>query len=124
MVIVDNSGAPIEGSRRVSSEIAMHLACYRARPDIHACVHAHPPHATAFAVAGVPLDEGVLPEVIVLVGPIALTQYAPAGTAAVGESLQPFLAAHDAFLLGHHGVLTLGRSRRTVWRRSSIMPGY
>ncbi|MCP4685723.1 MAG: class II aldolase/adducin family protein [bacterium] len=108
MVIVDREGSKIKGELEASSELAMHLSVYEARPDVRACVHAHPPYATAFAVAGRELPFDVLPEVVVTVGPIALTEYAPPGTAAVAKSLEVYVNEHNAFLLQNHGLLTVG----------------
>lgn len=108
LVVVDLQGNHVSGHRRASSESAMHLSMYRLRPDIGACVHSHAPHATAFAAAGRPLPYDILPEVVLFVGPIPLTEYAPPGTLAVPESLAPFAADHDAFLLRNHGLLTVG----------------
>ena len=110
MVIVDVNGRHLQGKGRGSSEMAMHLFVYRNRPEIRACVHAHPIHATAFAVAGLALAEDVLPEVVVFVGGIPLTDYAPPGTDAVPKSLEPFIEKQNAFLLRNHGLLTIGRS--------------
>jgi L-fuculose-phosphate aldolase len=110
MVIVDLHGNKIDGDLEASSELAMHLFVYQSRADIGACVHAHPPYATAFAVAGVELPHDVLPEAVATVGPIALTEYAPPGTGAVARSLEAFVGEHDAFLLRNHGLLTIGRN--------------
>lgn len=117
LVVVDHLGQKLEGSRSASSESAMHLAAYQARPDIGACVHAHPPYATSFAVAGIELPDDILPEVVVTVGPVPLTEYAPPGTPAVPESLAPFLPDHDAFLLRSHGLLTLGADLEEAFLR-------
>ncbi|WP_373069247.1 class II aldolase/adducin family protein [Gemmatimonas sp.] len=97
-------------ARRPSSELGMHLACYAARADVQAIVHAHPPAATGFAAAGIPLPADVLPELPVVVGPIALVPYGRPGTPALADAMRPFLAAHDVFLLANHGVTTVGRS--------------
>lgn len=94
--------------RRPSSELGMHLACYGARGDVHAVVHAHPPAATGFAAAGVALPTDVLPELPVVVGPVALVPYARPGTPALGRSMLPFLASHEVFLLANHGVTAIG----------------
>jgi L-fuculose-phosphate aldolase len=95
----------------------MHLFAYQRRPDCRACVHSHPPYSTAFAVAGIPLAEDILPEVVVFVGGIPLAEYAPPGTPAVPESLEPFIAEHNAFLLRNHGLLTIGRSMEEALHR-------
>src|ERR1700704_2041686 len=60
MVIIDGKGKRVRGDRKASSEIAMHLLIYEMRPDAQAVVHAHPPHATAYAAAGIPLNHALI----------------------------------------------------------------
>ncbi len=111
-------------ARRPSSELGMHLACYAARPDVAAVVHAHPPVATGFATAGRPLPQNVLPELPVVVGPVALVPYGRPGTPALAEAMAPFLAHHEGFLLANHGVTALGHSLTdAVLRMESIEQG-
>jgi len=109
IVTVDMSGRKIDGPHEATSEMPMHLFVYEQRPDIRACIHTHSPYATAFALAGVELPDNVLPETVLLVGRIPLTEYAPAGTEAVPQAILPFIATHNAFLLRNHGLLTVGR---------------
>jgi L-fuculose-phosphate aldolase len=97
---------------RASSEIAMHLEVYRQRPDVNAVVHAHPPLAIAFSIAGVSLARCVLPEVIVTLGGIPTADYATPGTMEVPESIRQAVREYDAIILAHHGSLTVGR---TLW---------
>ena len=80
LVIVDLEGKRIAGRRNVTSEIGMHLLIYRMRPDIHAIVHAHPPTATGFAAAGIPLTEPLVCEVVIGLGSIPLARYGTPGT--------------------------------------------
>lgn len=94
--------------RSPSSELAVHLAIYRARPDVGAVVHAHPPAATGFAVAGERLPENVLPELVYSVGPVALVPFAAPGSQALADSFGPWLAGHDAWLMANHGAVTAG----------------
>ena len=94
--------------RRASSEVLMHLRIYRRRPDVNAVVHAHPPTATGFAVAGEGFMDCVLPEVVYQVGQVPLLRYATPGTEALADSFEPYLATHDAFLLANHGATTVG----------------
>ncbi len=103
-------GTVRHGARRPSSELAVHLRAYQQRADVRAVVHAHPPFATAFAVAGIALDNASLAELRAGVGPVALVPYATPGTAAVADHFDPFWASHDAFLMAHHGALALGTS--------------
>lgn len=88
----------------------MHLAIYAARRDVGAIVHAHPPVATGFALAGEGMPHDLLPELPVVVGPVALVPYGRPGTPALASAMTPFLPAHEVFLLANHGVTTVGRS--------------
>lgn len=108
LVTVTGEGRRVAGGGEPSSEIPMHLAVYRVRPDVRAMVHAHPPTATGFSVAGLPLDERVLPEVLLGVGPVPLTPYGTPSTADLCEAVLPAAREHDAFLLKNHGAVTLG----------------
>jgi L-fuculose-phosphate aldolase len=108
LVIVDSAGNLVSGLKRPSTELLMHLYIYRARPDVQAVVHAHPPHATGFATARVPLTECLFPEVIVGLGAIPLASYATPSTEEVVESIAPFVQNADAILLANHGVVTYG----------------
>jgi L-fuculose-phosphate aldolase len=124
LVVVNGEGALLEGDGKPSSELPMHLYVYQNRPEIGACVHAHPPYATAFAVAGVALDDAVLPEAMLVVGPVPLTRYAPPGTVALPESLAEYIDDYDAFLLRNHGMLTIGRSLDEAGDRMEIVEHY
>ncbi|HEX5236167.1 MAG TPA: class II aldolase/adducin family protein [Silvibacterium sp.] len=109
MVIVDPDGHLLSGTRNVTSEIGMHLAVYRARPDVNAVIHAHPPLSTGFASCGLALDEPLCAEIIMTLGSIPLAPYATTGTDEVGASLQPFLRDYDAILMANHGLVTYGK---------------
>ncbi|MGC9332885.1 MAG: class II aldolase/adducin family protein [Anaerolineae bacterium] len=98
--------------QRPSSEILMHLEVYRQRPDVNAVVHAHPPFATAFSIAGVSLARCVIPEVIVTLGAIPTAEYATPGTEEVAASIRQAISDYDALILAHHGSLTVGP---TLW---------
>ncbi len=108
MCITDLDGRKLEGERNPSSEIQMHLEVYRQRPEIQAVVHAHPPVATAFAVAGIPLDRAVLAEVVTTLGSIPIAEYATPSTKELPAAVRKYVKAHDGMLLANHGALTLG----------------
>ena len=110
MVIVDMDGRLIAGSRKVTSELPMHLAVYRQRSDVNAVVHSHPPVATAFACSGRALDEMLCQEAVMTVGIVPLASYATTGTTEVADSMRPYLADHDAILLENHGVVSYGKT--------------
>jgi L-fuculose-phosphate aldolase len=107
MVVVDLDGRKIAGDRDASSELLMHLEVYRQRPDAKAVVHAHPPLATGFAVAGVPLDRAVLAEVICTLGSIPIVDYATPSTPELPVAVRQYIKAHDGLLLANHGALTV-----------------
>ncbi|MBK9374526.1 MAG: class II aldolase/adducin family protein [Holophagales bacterium] len=117
LLLVDPDGRVVERAGRPSTETPMHLLCYRRRGDVGGVVHAHPPVATAFAAAGVPLDAPVMPEIVLTVGAIPLVPYATPGTEELARALEPWVDGHDAFLLASHGVLTLGRDVREALHR-------
>lgn len=108
LVIVDLAGRPVGGNHHVSSEIAMHLLIYRLRPDVNGVVHAHPPTATGFAAAGMPLNQPLVCEVVVGLGSIPLAKYGTPGTPELGASLEPLIPDYDAILMSNHGVVTYG----------------
>jgi L-fuculose-phosphate aldolase len=107
MVVTDLSGRKLAGDRDPSTELLMHLAVYRNRPDIEAVVHAHPPVATGFAVAGIPLDRAVLAEVVTTLGSIPIADYGTPSTSELAEAVERFIRAHDGLLLANHGALTV-----------------
>src|SRR5512132_2712005 len=108
MVVTDMSGKKITGDREPSSELLMHLAVYRQRTDAQAVVHAHPPLATGFAVAGIPLDRAVLAEVLTTLGSIPIAEYATPSTRELPTAVRQYIRAHDGLLLANHGALTVG----------------
>ncbi|SYZ72619.1 Class II aldolase/adducin-like protein [Candidatus Zixiibacteriota bacterium] len=124
MVVVDREGKITSSSGRPSSELLMHLAVYRNRPEITACCHAHPPFATAFSITGRKVPEGILPEVIVSVGKISLIAYAPPGTEMVPKALEKYIKTSQAFILRNHGVLTIGRNMEEAYDRMETVEHY
>src|SRR6516225_4568070 len=108
MCITDLEGRKLQGDRDPSSEMLMHLEVYRQRRDVQAVVHAHPPTATGFAVAGIPLDRAVLAEVLTTLGSIPIAEYATPSTRELPEAVRKYIKAHDGMLLANHGALTVG----------------
>ena len=108
LAIVDLDGHQLQGCRKPTSELGMHLAFYRERSDVQAVIHSHPPVATAFACAGRALDEMLCQEAAMTLGPVPLARYATTGTDEVADSLRPFIPAYDAVLLANHGAVTCG----------------
>lgn len=120
LVVIDLDGRPL-GPGRPSSEIRLHLGIFRERPDCQAVIHAHPPTATAFTVAGMDLPNDLLPESAIVLGPVISLPFAMPGTDEVPDSLHPYLAGAKTFLLGHHGAVVLGRDLEDAYNRMETL---
>ncbi len=117
MVMTDMRGTKLAGDRKASSELLMHLAVYEHRPEIRAVVHAHPPAATGFAVAGIPLDRAVLAEVIATLGSIPIADYGTPSTAELADAVRKYISTYDGLLLANHGALTIARELFAAYYR-------
>jgi len=115
MVVIDYEGKKLVGEREPSTELPMHLEIYRSRPDVNAVVHAHPPLATGFAVAGIPLTRAVLAEVVTTLGSIPIAEYATPSTQELPEAVRKYIKAHDGLLLANHGAVTCCRTVMTAY---------
>ena len=124
IIKIDGEGNKLEGKLNPSSEIKMHLRVYRERPDVNAVVHAHPPVATAFTVAGIPLDRYILPEAVLTIGDIPTCAYGTPSTMEIPDSLMPYIQEHDAFMLKNHGALTVGCDLITAYYRMETLEHY
>jgi L-fuculose-phosphate aldolase len=124
MCKVDYEGKQLAGTRKRSSEILLHLAVYKNRPDVRAVVHCHPPHATAFAVAGVPIPQCVLPEVEVFLGEVPTTAYETPGTQKFADTIGPHLKASNTIILANHGTVTFGPDLEKAYWNSEIIDAY
>jgi L-fuculose-phosphate aldolase len=122
--VVTPDGAHVRGQFPATSEIRMHLEIYRRRPDVLSVVHAHPPHATAFAVARQPIPKCVLPEIEYFLGEIPIAPYETPGTQKFAETLGPFLPHYNAFLLTNHGAVTVGKNPLEAYYRLESVEQY
>jgi L-fuculose-phosphate aldolase len=121
LLVVDEAGARLSGAGKPFSEVGLHLTVYRARPDVQAVVHAHPPHATAFAVAGVALPPALIAEAVVSLGAeVPTVPFAAPGPAAC-QALAPYASVHDAVLLGGHGAMAWGDSVEQAYLRLELV---
>lgn len=107
-IVIDMGGNKVEGEGKPSSEQKLHLEVYRARKDINAVIHAHPPKCIAFSIAGIPLETCILPEVVVTIGSVPTSAYATPTTEEVPISIRDFIKDNDAVMLARHGSLTMG----------------
>jgi L-fuculose-phosphate aldolase len=110
IIRVDKTGKVLSGDSKYypSSELKMHLEAYKERPDIKSVVHAHPPYATSFAVAGIPLNKCVLPEAVIVLGAVPLAKYGLPSTSELVDTLREHLKTSDAVLMANHGAVALG----------------
>lgn len=124
LCVVDDKGNQISGQRKRSSEIMLHLEVYRNRPDVHAVLHCHPPHATAFAIAREPIPQCVLPEVEIFLGEVPTARYETPGSPAFSESILPFVKESNVIVLANHGTLSFGKTMELAWWFTDILDAY
>ncbi len=110
LVVVTPEGRKLSGEREPTSELPLHLSVYSRRADVAGIVHAHPPVATGYAVARVPLAQCILPEVVLTLGSVPTADYATPSTSAVAESIARYVDDYSAILLANHGALALGKT--------------
>ena len=106
-----------KGKGQESSEVEVHFAAYAIRPDIRAVVHAHPPVATGFSVAGETVEHPMLAELKYGVGTVPLVTYAQPGSRALAELAAESLRSYDVVLLQYHGAVTVGPSLMVAHQR-------
>lgn len=123
---IDADGRLLEanGSFRPSSEMKMHLRVYKERSDVQAVVHAHPPYATTFAAAEIPLDKPVLSEAVLTLGKVPVARYGTPSTGEVPDAVAEYLPYYDAMLLANHGALTYGDSLMNAYYKMESVEFY
>lgn len=121
LVVTDLQGAQLSGRLKVSTEIKMHVTVYRHRPDVQAVCHAHPVFATAHAVAGIPLTQALMPEVIVTLGCVPVAPYGTPSTDELASTLVDLVPLYDAILLANHGALTYADSLEKAFFKMEIV---
>jgi L-fuculose-phosphate aldolase len=121
---VDYNGKQLAGTRKRTSEVLLHLSVYKERPDVQACVHCHPPYATAFAVAREPIPKCVLPEVEVFLGEVPMADYATPGTQQFADTILPYLKDCNTIILANHGTVTFGPDLEKAYFNSEIIDAY
>lgn len=118
LIVVDMDGRRVDtpnaanADLRPTSELAMHLECYRKRPDVSGVVHAHPQTAVALTIADYDFNQCLIPEVVVTMGYVPITPYATPASIENRDAITVLIENHDVILLAHHGSLTVGK---TVW---------
>jgi L-fuculose-phosphate aldolase len=121
---VDYEGKQLGGTKKRTSEVLLHLAIYKQRPDVKAVVHCHPPHATAFAVAQEPIPKCVLPEVEVFLGEVPIVKYETPGTQKFAETIVPVVKDCNTIILANHGTVTFGPTLENAYFNTEIIDAY
>jgi L-fuculose-phosphate aldolase len=124
LCIVDMSGNQLAGKRRRTTEILLHLAILRERPDVIAVVHCHPPHATAFAMTGEPIPQGISAEMEILLPSVPMATYATTGTQACADSVLPHVHSTNAILLANHGTVTYWDTIERAYWLTEVLDAY
>jgi len=124
LCVVDMEGKQVSGRRKRTSEMLLHLAIYKEREDVKAVIHSHPPHATAFAIAGVPLPSCIHPEAEIFLGPVRTASYVTPGDQRLPESIQPYIKESNTILLGNHGVVCYGPDLENAYYKLEIVDAY
>jgi L-fuculose-phosphate aldolase len=124
LCLVDMQGSQMAGTRKRTSEVLMHLAIYRAVPEAMACVHAHPPHATGFAVAGVRPPSCMVPEMELFCGEVPIAPYMTPGSPEVGEAVAALAPVHNTILMANHGVVAWSKTVEDAYFKMEILEAY
>ena len=104
--LVDFEGRQLAGVKKRTMEILMHLQIMRRQPRALATVHCHPPHATAFAVAGLEPPGCLLPEFEIFIGKVPIAPYRTPGTPEMGGLVADLAQDHNTILMANHGVVS------------------
>ncbi len=125
---VDMDGKRVDGSGmkwKRTSEVLVHLAIYKKRADIKSVIHSHPPHATAFAIAGIPLPQGIHPEAEVFLGTVPTAPYATPSKQDLPDSITPLIGPHtNTVLMGNHGVVCFADTLENTYYKLEIVDAY
>ncbi len=120
IVRTDLTGKILEGNRKPSSEIKMHLYIYNMRKDVNAIVHSHPPYTVAACCSG-GIKSELLAESLLVLGDVPLARFASPSTSGICDSISPFVSFSNAFLLANHGGVTLGKDIEEASNRNESL---
>ena len=121
---VDMEGRQVDGKKKATSEVLLHLNIYRERPDVKSVVHCHPPHATAFGVAREPVPMGVLPEPDIFLGEVPIAAYETPGNQNFADTILKFVMSTDTIILANHGTVTYSNSVEEAYWLTEILDAY
>ena len=124
IVKIDMDGRVIDGRLKPTSETPMHTEIYKARRDVNAIVHAHPPFCTGFSCAGIPLDKPILPEAVMVLGEITMVEYETPGTMSLAKKVAEAAKKCDVLVLENHGSVALGENLEQAYIRTEVLEEY
>ena len=124
LCVVDMQGNQLEGRRKRTSEVMLHLTIMKERPEIKSVVHCHPPHATAFGIAREPIPQCVLPEVEFALGDVPITKYAIPGSQEFADSVLPFVHKASVIILANHGTVSFDKTVEQAYWWTEILEAY
>lgn len=122
--MVDLEGNQLAGTYKRTSEITTHLAIYKGCAQAKAVTHAHPVHATAFAMAGYEPPQCLIPEQEVFVGRVPVAPYRTPGSPEMAKVIEPLAEKHQAILMGNHGIITWGTGVEDAYWKMEIVDAY
>ncbi len=124
LCIVDMEGNQVSGKRKRTSEIKLHLAIMKARPEVKSVVHCHPPHATAFGIAREPVPMCVLPEVEIFLGEVPIAKYEVPGSQTFADTILPFVNKSNVIILANHGTVSWGETVEKAYWWTEVLDAY
>ncbi len=121
MCLVDMEGKQLAGNRKRTSEVLAHIAIMKRQPKAKACCHAHPPHATAFAITGKTPPRCVNPETEIFIAQVGIADYGTPGTQAMADKVGEVGKDHDCVFMLNHGVITWANEIETAfWKMENV----
>jgi L-fuculose-phosphate aldolase len=121
---LSSSGKPLQNGTKPTSELAIHMAVYRARRDVGAVIHAHPPYATAASLSGIPLENYYMPEIVLTLGKIPKTPYFKPMSYESAVAVGRLIKNHNAVILSRHGSVTTGKNLREAFFNLERLESY
>lgn len=124
LCVVNMEGTQVEGTRKTTSEIRLHLAIMRERPEVKSVVHCHPPYATAFGIAREPIPSCALPEIEIQLGEIPIAPYAIPGGQKFADTILPFVHQTRIIVLANHGTVSWGETPELAYWWAEMLDAY
>ncbi len=124
LCMVDMDGNQTSGRLKATSEIKLHLAIMKERPELKSVVHCHPPHATAFGIAREPIPQCVLPEVEIFLGDVPVAKYDIPGSQDFANTILPFVKKSNVIILANHGTVSYGETVEKAYWATEILDAY